>query len=265
MENKATHNVESSNSDSKNVDWDVARLISFNSVTKLPSEEVSLSQAIGRTCAHDLIAEVDLPPAYTAMMDGYAVAGTGPWRIAGAVRAGQYEPAMELGTALRVSTGAHIPPVASFVIPFEDAVSFESDIASRVPIPVGKHIRVPGEEAKAGEVILMAGSLITPAGAGLAASSSIDQLAVTQMPSVDILVTGDELVSSGKAAPGSIRDSLSIQIPAWVTGLGAKVGQLTHVKDDHSETLQAINACQSPIIVTTGGTAHGESIMCEKL
>jgi|694.fasta_scaffold06733_2 molybdopterin molybdotransferase len=258
MENKATHNVESSNSDSKNVDWDVARLISFNSVTKLPSEEVSLSQAIGRTCAHDLIAEVDLPPAYTAMMDGYAVAGTGPWRIAGAVRAGQYEPAMELGTALRVSTGAHIPPVASFVIPFEDAVSFESDIASRVPIPVGKHIRVPGEEAKAGEVILMAGSLITPAGAGLAASSSIDQLAVTQMPSVDILVTGDELVSSGKAAPGSIRDSLSIQIPAWVTGLGAKVGQLTHVKDDHSETLQAINACQSPIIVTTGGTAHGE-------
>lgn len=251
-------NMDSGNSDTKNVEWDNARQISYESVSQLPSEKVALVKAIGRTCAIDLVAEVDLPPAHTAMMDGFAVAGNGPWKIVGSVRAGQFLAEMEPGTALRVTTGAHIPPVASFVIPHEDAVIFETDVASHLPIPVGKHIRVPGDEAKAGEVILPAGSKITPAGAGLAASSSIDQVLVTQIPTIDILVTGDELVDSGIAKPGSIRDSLSIQIPSWLTGLGAKMGQITRVLDDAKETQAALANCTSPIIITTGGTAHGE-------
>ena len=182
------------NLDNHNVEWDVARQIAFENVSHVGSETIELIDAIGRTTAVDLVAQSDLPPAHTAMMDGYAVAGTGPWKVMGEVRAGQAVSDLADGDALRVSTGAHIPAKCSFVIPNEDAIVFDGDIASRVPVPLGKHIRVPGDEAKAGEVILHAGQKISPAAAGLAASSSIDQITVHQIPQVDILVTGDELI-----------------------------------------------------------------------
>lgn len=248
MANMANHNVE----------WDDARLIAFANTSIYETEEINLSSAIGRIVAADLIAQSDLPPAHTAMMDGFAVAGVGPWRITDKVRAGQYVAEIEAGTALQVNTGAHIPADCTFVIPHEEAVIFENDVASRLPLPVGKHIRVPGDEAKAGEIILTAGSKLTPAAAGLAASSSIDQVQVFKIPYVDVLVTGDELIESGLAQPGRIRDSLSIQIPSWVSTHGAQIGQIVRVLDDAEKTKQAILSCQAAIIVTTGGTAHGE-------
>lgn len=241
-----------------NVEWDEARQIAFENASVVGVESIDLVNAIGRTVADDLIAQSDLPPAHTAMMDGYAVSGQGPWKIVGEVRAGQFQAELEAGCALRVSTGAHIPAQCTFVIPNEDAVIFETDVASRLPVALGKHIRVPGDEAKSGEVILKRGSLITPAAAGLAASASIDQLTVREIPYVDILVTGDELIASGTAQPGKIRDSLSIQLPAWIKKIGGQVGQLTRVLDDASETRNAIVSCQAPVIITTGGTAHGD-------
>ncbi len=248
MVNLANHNVE----------WDDARQIAYDNAFIYETEEVDLALAMGRIVASDLIAQSDLPPAHTAMMDGYAVAGTGPWKITDKVRAGQYVAQIAPGTALRVNTGAHIPADCNFVIPTEEAVIFENDVASRLPLPIGKHIRVPGDEAKAGEVILTAGSKLAPAAAGLAASSSIDRVPVFKVPYVDVLVTGDELIESGQAKPGRIRDSLSIQIPSWVSSHGAQIGQILRVKDDGQETHEALASCQAPIIVTTGGTAHGE-------
>ncbi len=248
MENLTNHNVE----------WDEARIISFENINETENEIVALADAIGRTVAIDLVAQTDLPPVHTAMMDGYAVAGTGPWRISGEVRAGQYVSNIEPGSALKVSTGAHIPAQCSFVIPSEDVNLFDGDVASKVPVPLGKHIRVPGDEAKSGEVILNAGTLINPAAAGLLASSSNDQVTVKKIPYVDILVTGDELIDTGIASPGQIRDSLSIQIPSWVTALGAQVGQLTRVRDDEGQTRTALASCLAPIVITTGGTAHGD-------
>lgn len=246
------------NAANHNVDWDEARLISFENITEVDVETIALASAMGRTTATSVIAQSDLPPAHTAMMDGFAVSGTGPWRISGEVRAGQYQAEIEPGTAIKVSTGAHIPPACSFVIPNEDATVFDGDVASKVPVPLGKHIRVPGDEAAAGEVILESGKIISPAAAGLISSSSIDEVSVRKIPYVDILITGDELISSGLAAPGQIRDSLSIQIPCWITNLGGQVGQLTHVQDEGNVTRSAIASCLAPIIITTGGTAHGD-------
>lgn len=246
------------NAANHNVDWDEARSISFENVTEVDVETVALASAMGRTTAAQVVAQSDLPPAHTAMMDGFAVSGTGPWRISGEVRAGQYQAHIEPGTAIKVSTGAHIPPACSFVIPNEDAIVFDGDIASKVPIPIGKHIRVPGDEATTGEVILESGKIISPAAAGLISSSSIDEVSVRKIPYVDILITGDELISSGFAAPGQIRDSLSIQIPSWISNLGGQVGQLTRVQDEGNVTRSAIASCLAPIIITTGGTAHGD-------
>lgn len=246
------------NSTNHNVDWDEARAISFENLSEVASETIALTTAIGRTVAIDLVAKTDLPPAHTAMMDGFAVCGPGPWKISGEVRAGQHQDDIEPGTAIKVSTGAHIPAAVSFVIPNEDAIIFDGDVASKVPVPVGKHIRIPGDEAQSGEVLVTAGSKITPAAAGLLASSSVDEVTVRKLPLVDILVTGDELISTGVAAPGKIRDSLSIQMPYWISALGGQVGQLTRVEDNESQTRGALASCQAPIVITTGGTAHGD-------
>jgi molybdopterin molybdotransferase len=245
--------------DQHNVEWDEAVLLSFQASTCLGSETLPLSKAIDRVLSQDLIAEHSLPPAHTAMMDGYAVYGPGPWKIVGELHAGSFLPYLEAGCALKVSTGAHLPPHCSFVIPQELATLFDGDVASKNSFTPGQHIRPPGDEAEQGEVIAAAGNLVTPAVAGLATSSGIDQVAVQVRPKVSVIVTGDELVSSGEIGPGQIRDSLTIQVGTWANYLGAEIQSSENCRDSETDLTAAIKNSGSQIIITTGGTAHGEN------
>ena len=61
-----------------NVEWDLAVSLSFESVAPKAATQLPIAQAINLVLAQDLTAEIDLPPAHTAMMDGYAVFGQGP-------------------------------------------------------------------------------------------------------------------------------------------------------------------------------------------
>jgi len=241
-----------------NVEWDDAVSLSFQAAVCLGSETLPISEAIDRVLSQDLVAELALPPAHTAMMDGYAVYGPGPWKIVGELHAGSFLPYLDAGCALKVSTGAHLPPHCSFVIPQEMVTLFEGDVASKISFKPGQHIRPPGDEAEPGEIIAAAGNLVTPAAAGLAASSGIDQVTVQIRPSVSVIVTGDELVSSGEIGPGQIRDSLTIQVGTWARYLGAEIASSINCNDSESELTSSIRNSQSQIIITTGGTAHGE-------
>lgn len=241
-----------------NVEWDDAVSLAYAAATPLGTETLPLSAAIDRVLAADIVAEHDLPPAHTAMMDGYAVAGPGPWKIVGELHAGNFLPYLDAGSALKVSTGAHIPPHSLFVIPEELATLFEGEVASKKAFNAGQHVRPPGDEATAGELIAPAGTLVTPAIAGLAASSGHDQVEVTAKPTVSVIVTGNELVSSGEIGPGQIRDSLTIQVSPWAQYLGGVVQSSIHCDDDQSALVQAISDSNSNIIITTGGTAHGK-------
>lgn len=241
-----------------NVEWDLAVVLSFESAAPKPSTKLPIAQAINSVLAQDLTADIDLPPSHTAMMDGYAVFGQGPWRIVGELHAGNYLPYLETGCALKVSTGAHIPPHCSFVIPQELATLFDGDVASKSSFTPGQHIRQPGDEAQAGESIAAAGTLLTPAIAGLAASSGIDEVSVYQSPTVSIVVTGSELTSSGIPGPGQIRDSLSVQVTPWVLHLGAQVSSSVNCSDDLAALQQAIESANSDIVIVTGGSSFGE-------
>jgi molybdopterin molybdotransferase len=192
------------------------------------------------------------------MMDGYAVFGQGPWKIVGELHAGSFLPYLDSGCALKVSTGAHIPPHCSFVIPQELATLFEGDVASKNSFTPGQHIRQPGDEAQAGESIAATGTLLTPAIAGLAASSGIDEVTVYQAPTVSVIVTGSELTSSGTPGPGQIRDSLSVQVTPWAQHLGANVNSSVNCSDDLDELRQAINTAQGDLVIVTGGSSFGE-------
>ena len=241
-----------------NVDWDLAVALSNQSVVAKPKISLPISQGLNRVLAQDLVSQISLPPAHTAMMDGYAVFGPGPWNVIGELHAGSYLPYLESGCALKVSTGAHLPPHCSFVIPQEFASLYDGSVASKNAFNAGQHIRSPGDEAEAGEVISTAGTLLTPAVMGLATSSQIDEVSVYEKALVSIIVTGSELVSTGSPDLGQIRDSLTVQVSTWVEYLGANIGTNVNCPDDLAVLKDLLTTSTGEIIVVTGGSAHGE-------
>ena len=241
-----------------NVEWDLAVTLSLESAVPKSTKQLPISQALNLVLAQDLTADIDLPPAHTAMMDGYAVFGQGPWRIVGELHAGNFLPYLDTGCALKVSTGAHLPSHCSFVIPQEMATLFEGDVASKSSFTPGQHVRQPGDEAQAGERIAVAGTLLTPAIAGLAASSGIDEVLVYQPPTVAVIVTGSELATSGTPGPGQIRDSLSVQVTPWAQYLGATVASSVNCADDLTELTNAIKTAEGDLVIVTGGSSFGE-------
>jgi molybdopterin molybdotransferase len=241
-----------------NVDWDLAVALSNQSVVAKPKISLPISQSLNRVLAQDLVSKISLPPAHTAMMDGYAVFGPGPWNVIGELHAGSYLPYLETGCALKVSTGAHLPPHCSFVIPHEFASMYDGCVASKNSFNAGQHIRIPGDEAEAGEVIATAGTLLTPAVMGLATSSQIDEVSVYEKALVSIIVTGSELVSTGSPDLGQIRDSLTVQVSTWVEYLGANIGTNVNCPDDLAVLKDLLTQSTGEIIVVTGGSAHGE-------
>jgi molybdopterin molybdotransferase len=144
------------------------------------------------------------------------------------------------------------------VIPQELATLFDGDVASKSSFTAGQHIRKPGDEAIAGETISAAGNLLTPAIAGLAASSGIDEVFIYPQPVVSVVVTGSELASSGTPGPGQIRDSLSVQVTPWAQYLGARVSSSVKCDDDLAKLKEVIKAADGDIVIVTGGSSFGE-------
>ena len=96
--------------------WAEARKIAGTAAIPLPATRVPLAQARGAVLAESLAALVDLPPFATAAMDGWAVAGPGPWRVTGQVLAGQEATRLDDGEAVEIATGARVPSNASAVL-----------------------------------------------------------------------------------------------------------------------------------------------------
>ncbi|CAB4343093.1 MAG: hypothetical protein F2839_06135 [Actinobacteria bacterium] len=243
----------------KNAEWDDARTLASRCLPPLGQINCSIVEGIGHALVHDFASLSDVPPAHTAMMDGYAVCGPAPWPIVGQVHAGQNSAIIETGQALRVSTGAHIPSNTLRVIPQESAVVEDGIVTGFVADGnVRKsHIRLPGDEAKKGNIIARAGTLITPVVAGLLSTIGHDVVDVYDQPTIDVIVTGDELIRSGAARPGAIRDSLSMQIPSWITWANARVGSVHVIHDSQRALEKQISASRANIIIVTGGSAHG--------
>ena len=238
--------------------WDLARIAASKSVTRLPSEFLNLSDCANRTLAADILALVDLPTYETSAMDGYAVSGIGPWEIVGDVKAGApMSQALRSGTAVRIATGAVIPPGTFGVVRWElvDVV----DATLNASVNEGGEIRPAGLECRKGQVIAHAGTVLTPVWIGLLASAGWDQLEVTRKPKVEIILLGDEIQLTGIPADGFVRDALGPQLPMWLARMGAEVVAMSYVADELPLVVDAIALARTraDLIVTTGGTADG--------
>ncbi|MFF4650205.1 molybdopterin molybdotransferase MoeA [Streptomyces sp. NPDC001380] len=248
-------------------------------VRPLPAAEADLADALGRALAEPLVARTDLPPFDTSAMDGWAVAGPGPWVLRGRVLAGQ-QPAGPLadGTAVRIATGAPLPPGATAVLrrehgtverrgtPGRDGGAAAADpgedtgvLHDRAPRPAepGRDVRPRGQECRRGEPLLPAGTAVTPAVLGLAAAAGCDRLAVHRRPTVELLLLGDELLESGPPRDGLVRDALGPLLVPWLEACGAGVVGRRMVRDDRGLLRDALRRSPADVVVTTGGTAAG--------
>ncbi|MFF3843181.1 molybdopterin molybdotransferase MoeA [Streptomyces sp. NPDC001930] len=246
------------------VDWGRARCLARD-VSPLAVVSRPLGEVFGQVLARPLAALTDLPPFDSSAMDGWAVAGAGPWRLRGrGVLAGAQPPPLGHGTAVPIATGARLPSGAAAVLRREygEVDARTGMLLDRTGGPgsltPGRDIRPQGQESRAGDILLPAGTTVTPAVLGLAAAAGYDRLAVHRRPVVELLVLGDELLESGLPRDGRVRDALGPLLPHWLSGQGgADVTGRRLVSDDFRPLYEALRDATADVVITTGSTAAG--------
>ena len=238
--------------------WDQARETAANLGSFIGVELLPLKKVSGRVLANDAKSLVALPTYETSAMDGYAVAGKGPWKLIGEVKAGApHQDVLPDGQALGIATGAVIPQGTFGILRWENA-KVENEIVYG-ETELRKDFRPAGQEAKLNEEIIKKGRKLTAGMVGLLAAAGYDQVEVAIRPKVALLILGDEIQLSGLPKDGLVRDSLGPQLPIWFEKLGCEVISVEYVSDDLNLTIAAIeNALKdADILATTGGTADG--------
>jgi molybdopterin molybdotransferase len=234
----------------------------------LPTELVALDAARGRVLATDLTSSEDLVPFPRSAMDGFAVLAEdtegAPLELAlaaVAIAAGssQRERHLRLG-ATPIATGAPLPPGADAVIPFERVTRTHRAIRILAPVHPGEHVFPPGDDARAGDLLAPAGTLLGPALLALLASAGFTEVRVTRTPRVAIVCTGDELVAPGLTPGyGQIRNSNVALLSAALADLGATVALCETVADERAPLARQLEAAlkTADLVITTGGASVG--------
>lgn len=238
--------------------WDEARAIAATSFTALSTESIDVSQGVDRTIATDVHALCDLPTYATSAMDGYAVAGQGPWRIVGEIKAGlPMKGALAEGTAVGIATGAVIP-VGTFGVIRWELAQVRGQLLEGAVIKA-QDIRPPAHECKSGDLLVSAGTMLNPGTIGLLAAAGLDRIDVVRKPRVALVLLGDEIQLTGVPGDGLVRDALGPQLPGWLHKMGAEIISTRYISDELSFVVQALtDACNvADIVITTGGTAQG--------
>jgi molybdopterin molybdotransferase len=234
---------------------------------------VALGDALGRVLAHDLVAIDDVPPFDNSAMDGFAVraentcGATAARPVALVVvdesRAGRpAERGPRQAEAVRISTGAMLPPGADAVVRIEDTSERAGTVEVRVEVAPGTEIRHAGEDVKAGEVVLARGSRLGPAELGVAASVGAGEIECGRQPRVALFGTGDELVEPGRALlAGQIRNTNGYAVAAQVIESGGSIVEAETLPDDYETTVSAIGAAlsgaSSDVVIVMGGVSVG--------
>ncbi|MEU2210253.1 molybdopterin molybdotransferase MoeA [Streptomyces hygroscopicus] len=252
--------------------WPDARAIAARAAVKEAAHTAPvmrpLSEALGQVLAAPLAALTDLPPFDTSAMDGWALSGPGPWRLptdeedqGHGILAGHGEAApLPDGHAVRIATGARVPPGATAVLRSEygtDAGDGWLHASPAHPVVLGQDIRTRGQECRSGDQLLPAGTLVTPAVLGLAAAAGYDELPTVRRPRVEVLVLGDELLTEGLPYDGRIRDALGPMVGPWLRALGAELSGTRRLADEADAVYAAVAESSADVVVTTGGTAAG--------
>lgn len=232
------------------------------------TEKVMTLQALDRVLADDLLSYVTVPSFDNSAMDGYAVRvadfnGELPLRlpVSQRIAAGHPGDPLQVGTAARIFTGAPIPAGADAVVMQEDCtVEGDAVLINKMP-KTGSHIRRAGEDMREGEVVLTAGTRLTPAHMGVAAAGGQAKVVVRPRLRVAVFYTGDEIVMPGESLkPGQIYNSNRFSLTGLLQRYGIELVDYGIVPDK-LETTRAVleRAAESAdLVITSGGVSVGE-------
>ncbi len=232
---------------------------------RLDTERVPIWEARGRFLTAAWLAGRALPAWANSAMDGFAARAAdlpGTLVVTGAVAAGhpRAEP-VAAGTAVRIMTGAPLPPGADTVVMFEESHATADGRHVTLPAaPVGAHVRHAGEDVAVGDAVVPAGARLDAAALALIAALGGDHVEVGRRPRVAILSTGDELVDvSVTPRPGQIVDSSAHALRALCADAGAAPSYLGVIPDRRDELAAALRQARDyDVVLTTGGVSAGD-------
>ena len=248
---------------------DAAQQRLFGLAPAIPVEQVPIDDCTGRWLAQPLIARRDQPWASLSAMDGYAIRlaeAPGPWVLAGISSAGDaMPPPLAPGEALRIFTGAPLPPGADAILIQEEAgVAPDGRIAmtGEGPGRAGKHIRPRASDFAEGQLLAQAGRTITPALIGLTALAGHGDLPVHRRIRIALLSSGDELIPPGAPVPaGKLPSSNAPMLRAMLHGLPVDLLELGNIPDDLDAVKGAMQQAAdmgADILLSTGGASVGD-------
>jgi len=225
------------------------------------AENVALADAIDRVLAEPVAAVRDQPPFNSSAMDGWAIRGEGDaFKIVGESAAGHgYRQTLLAGQAVRIFTGAPVPPGADRVVIQEEAAREGGLVRISASDGAPTYIRERGLDFRAGVVLLERGSRMDAWRLSLAASAGRANLAVSRRPKVAVLSTGEEIVAAGASpGPDQIFDSATPALIALIEAWGGDVERLPHTGDDAPIIRNTVRSASSDLIVTLGGASVGD-------
>lgn len=252
----------------ENLKASVAERVIAESLRALGTETVRLEQSLGRVLAEDIRANRDIPPCAVSAMDGFAlraadiVAAPATLQVVETINAGDTPRcAVQAGQCARIMTGAPLPPGADTVIKIEDTQATSADFVQiNIAAPEGTFVRPRGESMRLGDIVLTAGTPITPGVMGVLATVKAREIKAYRRPTVAILSTGNELEGlDDPIDPTRIPDSNAYALMAQVQGLGIKPVLLGIARDDPVELEDALRkGLQYDVLLVSGGSSAGD-------
>jgi molybdopterin molybdotransferase len=233
-------------------------------------EKVLLREALGRVLATDIVAPVDLPPFDNSAVDGYAVRGEDidaareqRLAIVDRVAAGHAPThAVKSGQAVRIFTGAPMPPGADTVFMQEDCRIDGAHVIVPPGLSRGANRRLAGEDIRAGAVALPAGRRLSAQDVALVAALGLTSIEVRRRVRVALFSTGDEIAEPGSPLAGAaLYDSNRYLLAAAVARFGVEVTDLGILRDEPKTLAGAIAAAAADhdLVLTSGGVSTGEA------
>jgi molybdopterin molybdotransferase len=239
-------------------------------VDPLPPIAVPLQAAVGAVLVAPITAPTDIPVTDAAVDHGWAVAGQGPWSVIGDIAAKDLAQLPD-GHAVPVTIGERLPKGTAAVVARAGGVVDTGRHGQRLqiadadgePAPhpglvhFGRGIADQGREAKAGQRLLAAGPVVTPATVALAAAVGRDDLTVIPPPTVSVILPQFGLARRGPLRPGRQRDAVAELLPTWIEAGPARLVPPVTVPAEAAAIARAIEDAASDVVVVAGGIDPG--------
>jgi molybdopterin molybdotransferase len=230
------------------------------------SARVPLADALGCVLAEAAAAVVAVPPFANSAMDGYALRAAdapGTLEVVGRVLAGSdAQPKVGPGQAVRIMTGAPVPPGADAVCMVElTTPDGDHRVHIGATLSAGDSVRPAGDDVAPGQVVVGAGTLVGPTQLAALLSAGVAEVAVHPRPRVGVVSTGDELVDAGQPlGPAQIYDSNRPMLLALAAGAGCATVDLGRAPDDETALTERIEDALPRIdaLVLSGGVSVGD-------